>query len=533
MASPAPSNKRASDAAGSTEALCIVLVGRTGLEAALRRDPGVELAHVRSALEAVGELSKFIADGSRRNVVILASDADPAASPVRDAGGPANIARSHDFLTALRDLDKNVRILRLEDAQGAAPQRAGYDGVITADSSPEVLRALIRGTPEPTLEIQIVEPDAAGQPASGNGEPREPFPAPRHTPRPLAPNSATAAPTPPAPTLPASTPADPAASSQAAAPPLESHAQEDIFGPSRSAESPVRPEGLGAGDEDLVRLLLQGRDIVDAAAAIIRRRLGGRDIIFTTSGRDGGSPGAAGSAAPEEGAAEVSVSWRGRLLGRLRGVGVSAPELLAHASWLGSWLSLRDQHAQLRDAAFTDSLTGAYNRRFFDHFLGVAIEQARRERRPLTLLMFDLDDFKQYNDHHGHAAGDEILTETVKLLRSLVRPSDKVCRIGGDEFVVIFHEPTGPRSSTSRHPSDIYEVAHRFRDAIAAHRFPKLGREAPGTLTISGGLATYPWDGNSPETLLARADELALQSKRQGKNVITLGPGAEREHGGK
>jgi two-component system, cell cycle response regulator len=207
--------------------------------------------------------------------------------------------------------------------------------------------------------------------------------------------------------------------------------------------------------------------------------------------------------------------------------------LAPHAAWLGSWLALRDQHSHLREAAFTDSLTGAYNRRFFDHFLATAIEQAREERRSLTVLMFDIDDFKQYNDQFSHAAGDEILVEAVKLLRSVIRPSDKVCRIGGDEFVVIFHEPTGPRSPASKHPSDICQIAERFQKAIWGHKFPKLGREAPGPLTISGGLATYPWDGDTPERLLERADQLALQSKKQGKNCIALGPGAEREHGAK
>jgi diguanylate cyclase (GGDEF)-like protein len=146
--------------------------------------------------------------------------------------------------------------------------------------------------------------------------------------------------------------------------------------------------------------------------------------------------------------------------------------------------------------------------------------------------MFDIDDFKQFNDRYGHAAGDEILRETVRLLRSVVRPSDKVCRIGGDEFVVIFHEPGGPRQPGSKPPSSIAAIAKRFQDAICAHKFPKLGREAPGSLGVSGGLATYPWDGRAAAELLARADELSLQSKRTGKNTITFGPGAERECGG-
>jgi diguanylate cyclase (GGDEF)-like protein len=202
------------------------------------------------------------------------------------------------------------------------------------------------------------------------------------------------------------------------------------------------------------------------------------------------------------------------------------------AAWLGMWLAMRDQHINLRDAAFTDPLTGAHNRRFFDHFLGAAIEQAKKDRRTLTVLMFDIDNFKQFNDLYGHAAGDEILIDVVKLMRSVIRPTDKVCRIGGDEFVVIFWEPTGPRTATSRPPSDIHGIAQRFQKEVAGHKFPKLGRDAPGALSISGGLATYPWDGANAAALLAQADELSLQSKRQGKNAIALGPGAERELGG-
>jgi diguanylate cyclase (GGDEF)-like protein len=226
---------------------------------------------------------------------------------------------------------------------------------------------------------------------------------------------------------------------------------------------------------------------------------------------------------------EAKVAWRGRVYGAIRSGTAPVEALAAQANWLAGWLALRDQHAQLRDAAFTDSLTGAHNRRFFEHFLRAAIEQAAAGRRSLTVLMFDIDDFKVFNDQYGHAAGDEILKEAVRLLRSVIRPTDKVCRIGGDEFVVIFHEPDGPRSAASRPPTSVFEIARRFQDAIASHKFPKLGRDAPGRLQVSGGLATYPWDGRTAEELLARADELSLQSKRLGKNCITLGPGAERE----
>jgi two-component system, cell cycle response regulator len=273
------------------------------------------------------------------------------------------------------------------------------------------------------------------------------------------------------------------------------------------------------GDEVLARMLIQGRDVADAALELVRRRLGGRDVALVLSGEEEARAGEAGN--------EAAVAWRGRMLGRLRSRDTATEELAPHASWLAAWLVLRDQHGQLREAAFADPLTGACNRRYFDQFLKMAMDEARKERRGITLLMFDIDDFKQFNDRYGHAAGDDILRETVRLLRSVIRPSDKVCRIGGDEFAVVFHEPTGPRTPSSRPPSDVCQIAERFQREVAAQRFPKLGREAPGPLSISGGLATYPWDGATPEALLSRADELAMQSKRMGKNCITFGPGAE------
>ena len=142
--------------------------------------------------------------------------------------------------------------------------------------------------------------------------------------------------------------------------------------------------------------------------------------------------------------------------------------------------------------------------------------------------MFDIEDFKTYNDRYGHMAGDEILHETARLMQSLVRDHDVVARIGGDEFGVIFWDPAGPRRANSAHPHDPVAVAKRFQKAICSARFPKLGHEAQGTLTISGGLAGFPWDGYTPDQLLDRADKMAMRSKQQGKNAITFGPGAQR-----
>ncbi len=201
--------------------------------------------------------------------------------------------------------------------------------------------------------------------------------------------------------------------------------------------------------------------------------------------------------------------------------------LASWAAWLARWLALDRQLSRYRDLSQRDELTGIWNRRYFNSIFRRILAQAERDRQQVTLLVYDIDDFKLYNDRFGHAAGDEILRETARLMQTSVRDGDVVARIGGDEFAVIFWEPQGPRRPGSRHPEDVLTATRRFQEALSAHRFPKLGDEAPGPLTVSGGLASYPWDGQSPDALLETADQQALRAKRQGKNVITFGPGEQ------
>lgn len=273
--------------------------------------------------------------------------------------------------------------------------------------------------------------------------------------------------------------------------------------PEPMAPAPVADTG---GDAELAAALVRGRELAPLALERLRVRTGIDDLRLVEG---------------EEGAI---VEWNGRVYGRLRTDSDVGEGALAHAAaWLAAWLRLGEQHAELSEAAFTDPLTGAWNRRYFDRFLASALETTRKRRGSLTLMLFDLDDFKSFNDAAGHVAGDEILRETVRLMRSVVRPTDRVCRIGGDEFAVVFYEPEGPREAASQHPQDTSVVLARFQSAIRAKRFPRLGEQAPAPLTISGGLATYPWDAHDAEGLVARADELAMESKRTGKNRITFG----------
>ncbi len=141
-------------------------------------------------------------------------------------------------------------------------------------------------------------------------------------------------------------------------------------------------------------------------------------------------------------------------------------------------------------------------------------------------MVFDIDNFKSYNDRYGHEAGDQVLRETVDLLRSTIRRGDHVFRIGGDEFVVIFSDNDGPRTEHSSPPDSVEVIAYRFQEKVCELRFPQLGLDADGSLSISAGLATFPWDGLDGATLLRRADQLALESKRSGKNALRFGPGA-------
>lgn len=280
--------------------------------------------------------------------------------------------------------------------------------------------------------------------------------------------------------------------------------------PPRPPSSVVKhPDRLG--DTDLVAAMMdRDGDVPALALEMIRQQTGWADVTL----RD----------APPLKETIASAPVGEDQAQHLCSAAASTAELRPWAAWLAHWLSLNTAHQRYREMAYHDELTGAHNRRYYYEFVRDALARARQQRRPVTVMVFDLDDFKVYNDRFGHAAGDLILTETVRLLKSVIRSGDRVCRIGGDEFAVVFADPDGPREVGSAHPGTVEEIARRFQDQIHNMRFPKLGLEAPGCLSISGGLATFPWDGDDPTTLLNHADELALESKRKGKNVITFGP---------
>ncbi len=200
------------------------------------------------------------------------------------------------------------------------------------------------------------------------------------------------------------------------------------------------------------------------------------------------------------------------------------------SSVLGRVQALVDRHNRLQKLAITDDLTGVSNARYFRHFLARIIELARAKRFPVTLFMFDIDNFKRYNDEYGHPVGDEILKQTAALMRRCCREHDLVARIGGDEFAAVFWEKEGPRQPKDpkikppgRTPQTPLDILGRFRKALANQEFKGLGPGGKGTLTISGSLAVYPYDGRTMEELIEAADhELMFRAKQSGKNKIFL-----------
>lgn len=163
----------------------------------------------------------------------------------------------------------------------------------------------------------------------------------------------------------------------------------------------------------------------------------------------------------------------------------------------------------LRTLSITDSLTGLFNRRYFDDRLFEEFQRAVRYKSVFSLAIFDIDDFKLFNDTEGHVAGDEVLKSIANISRESMRSIDIVARYGGEEFSVIMPQ-------TDRDVA--FQVAERLRENIRdliQLRWEKFPNE---NITISIGIATYPQDGKDMRTLIDNADKALYKAKVSGKD---------------
>jgi diguanylate cyclase (GGDEF)-like protein len=181
--------------------------------------------------------------------------------------------------------------------------------------------------------------------------------------------------------------------------------------------------------------------------------------------------------------------------------------VVEHMALALSNLKLRET---LRSQAIRDPLTGLFNRRYLEETLDRELNRAARRHLPFGVIMFDLDHFKRFNDTSGHAAGDAVLRELGRFLRTQTRASDIACRYGGEEFTLVL--PECSLEVTQRRAEQFREGARRltvqFHDQVL------------GGITISLGIANYPEHGDSGDALLQLADAALYEAKRLGRDRV-------------
>jgi diguanylate cyclase (GGDEF)-like protein len=161
--------------------------------------------------------------------------------------------------------------------------------------------------------------------------------------------------------------------------------------------------------------------------------------------------------------------------------------------------------------AITDPLTNLYNYRYFMHQLNREISRSQRHHSIFSLILIDIDYFKNYNDTYGHQAGDLILQRISRSMQDNTRNSDMVCRYGGEEFCIICPE---------LNKTDARITAEKLRKIVERLELPKLKEVPEGKLTISSGIASFPEDGDTAYQLVLKADKALYRAKESGRNKV-------------
>ncbi|GAB4485189.1 MAG: hypothetical protein OHK0031_09290 [Anaerolineales bacterium] len=164
---------------------------------------------------------------------------------------------------------------------------------------------------------------------------------------------------------------------------------------------------------------------------------------------------------------------------------------------------------ELRKQAIRDPLTGLYNRRYLDEIFDKKLQHARRKGAPLSVVMFDIDHFKQFNDAYGHPVGDRLLRKLGELLRGHIRHSDIACRYGGEEFLLLL--PDTPLEAATRRAEEI-------RRDFAEMTLTVDGKTVSASISL--GLVTFPEHAQTPEGLIIQADQAMYSAKQAGRNCV-------------
>jgi diguanylate cyclase (GGDEF)-like protein len=177
-------------------------------------------------------------------------------------------------------------------------------------------------------------------------------------------------------------------------------------------------------------------------------------------------------------------------------------------------LALADMNLRetLRAQSICDTLTGWYNRRYMEETLEREIHRAARNKRPLAVIMLDIDNFKEFNDSFGHEAGDVALQNLCQMLKTHVRSEDVACRYGGDEFVLILPDTSAEVAA---------QRAEEMRSAVG-HVEMRYRSHLPRPMTLSFGIATFPAYGRTSKDLLRASDTALFRAKSEGRDRVRL-----------
>lgn len=166
---------------------------------------------------------------------------------------------------------------------------------------------------------------------------------------------------------------------------------------------------------------------------------------------------------------------------------------------------------ELREQALHDPLTGLYNRRYLAEMLEKEIARAKREKTCVSIIVTDIDNFKEINDNYGHQAGDRFLVEIATLMKHFTRSSDLICRYGGEEFVLVF-----PGACLESALQRAEEIRQRCSELVVNFEGNELA------VTMSFGLSIFPDHGNEAEEIIIKADKAMYRSKQKGRNQVTV-----------